>query len=127
MTVGVVLHSCVEELFSIACFLAQRIPEDVYLRVLRKTYTSWEPVDTAHVAIAPALYNEGVILLDDFQYYTNSSIHGGERRNRLLYQTLVNSGFQLNILVKIYQALLKSPLQHQGLAEEISDVVSVLK
>ena len=101
----------------IACFVAQRIPEDIYLGVIRKTYTSWELVDTADVA--PALYNEGVISLDDFQYYTNSRIHGGERRNRLLYQTLFNSGFQPNILVKIYQALLKSPLQHQGLAEEI--------
>lgn len=101
----------------VACSLAQRIPEDIYFRVLRKTYTSWELVDTADVA--PALYNEGVISLDDFQYYTNSSIHGGERRNELLYQTLVNSGSQPNILVKIYQTLLKSPLQHQGIAEEI--------
>ena len=101
----------------IACFVAQHIPEDIYLRVLRKTYTSWDVVDTAD--ISPALLNERVISLDDFNYYTNSKIHASERRNGLLYETLVRSGYQANVLVKTYQALLKSPLQHQWLAEEM--------
>lgn len=98
-------------------FVAQHIPEDIYLRVIRKTYTSWERVDTADVA--PALYNVGILSFDDFQYYTNSRIHAGERRNELLYKSLVRSGYQANVLVKTYQALLKSSLQHLGLAEEM--------
>ena len=96
----------------LCCFFltARDIPEDIYMKVLQSPefITYMEDVDT--FIISRALLNESLINLDDFSYFTNLCVHGQLRRTKLFYTTLTQAGYQPNIVVKVHQALLKSPV-----------------